>query len=70
MKALEPEPLKPDEEVVVVPIPPDGMISDLTAPPSPIVAIVKKKPRKKSAVNTSGRITPVPQHSWRPSAAG
>jgi hypothetical protein len=58
-KALEPEPLKPDEEVVVVPAPPDGMISDLTAPSPPMVAIVKKKPRKKSAVNTSGRITPV-----------
>jgi hypothetical protein len=54
-KALEPEPLKPGEELVVVPTPPDAFVSDLA---SPIVAIVKKKPRKKSGVDTSGRITP------------
>ena len=54
-KALEPEPLKPDEELVVVPTPPDALVSD---PAAPIVAIVKKKHRKKSGVDTSGRITP------------
>lgn len=54
-KALEPEPLKPDEEVVVLPTPPDAFVSD---PAPPMVAIVKKKPRKKSAVSMSGRITP------------
>jgi hypothetical protein len=54
-KALEPEQLKPDEELVVVPTPPDAFVSD---PAPPIVAIAKKKPRKKSGVDTSGRITP------------
>jgi hypothetical protein len=54
-KALEPEPLKPDEELLIVPAPPDPFISD---PAPPLVAIVKKKPRKKTGVDTSGRITP------------
>ena len=54
-KALEPEPLKPDEEIVVVPTPPDPFISD---PALPIVAIVKKKSHRKAGVDTSGRITP------------
>jgi hypothetical protein len=54
-KALEPEPLKPDEELVVVPAPPDPFVSDRALP---IVAIAKKKPRKKAGVDTSGRITP------------
>jgi hypothetical protein len=52
-KALEPEPFKPDEEVVVLPTPPDAFVSD---PAPPMVVIVKKKPRKKSAVSMSGRI--------------
>jgi hypothetical protein len=54
-KALEPEPLKPDEELLIVPTPPDPLIGD---PAPPLVAIVKKKPRKKTGVDTSGRITP------------
>jgi hypothetical protein len=54
-KALEPEPLKADEEVVVMPAP---EAADFMSPVPPMVAVVKKKPRKKSAVNTSGRITP------------
>jgi hypothetical protein len=54
-KALEPEPLKPGEEIVIVPTPPDPFVSD---PAPPIVAIVKKKSRKKTGVDTSGRITP------------
>jgi hypothetical protein len=54
-KALEPEPLKPDEELVIAPASPDPFISD---PAPPLVAIVKKKPRKKTGVDTSGRITP------------
>jgi hypothetical protein len=54
-KALEPEPLKPDEEIVIVPTSPDSFVSD---PAPPIVAIVKKKSRKKTGVDTSGRITP------------
>jgi hypothetical protein len=54
-KALEPEPLKPEEELVVVPTPSDAFVSD---PAAPIVAIVKKKPREKTGVDTSGRITP------------
>ncbi|MEO8319676.1 MAG: hypothetical protein ABI561_15250 [Bradyrhizobium sp.] len=54
-KALEPEPLKPDEKLEVIPTPPDAFVSD-SAPP--VVAIGKKKPRKKTGVDTSGRITP------------
>jgi hypothetical protein len=54
-KALEPEPLRPDEELVVIPTPPDAFVSE---PSPPMVAIVKKKLRKKSALDTSGRITP------------
>jgi hypothetical protein len=54
-KALEPEPLKPDEELLVVPTPPDPFVSD---PAPPLVAIVKKKSRKKTGVDTSGRIAP------------
>ena len=54
-KALEPEPLRPDEELVVIPAPPDAFASE---PSQPMVAIAKKKLRKKSAVDTSGRITP------------
>jgi hypothetical protein len=54
-KALEPEPLKPDEQLLIVPTPPDPFVSD---PAPPLVAIVKKKPRKKTGVDTSGRITP------------
>jgi len=54
-KALEPEPLRSDEELVVIPAPPDAFASE---PSQPMVAIVKKKLRKKSAVDTSGRITP------------
>jgi Berberine and berberine like len=50
-KALEPEPLKPDEEVVVLPTPPDAFVSD---PAPPMIVIVKKKPGK-SAVSMSGR---------------
>jgi hypothetical protein len=41
-KALEPEPLKPDEEVVVVPAP---VGADLIAPMPPMVTIVTKKRR-------------------------
>jgi hypothetical protein len=54
-KALEPEPLKPDEEVVMIPAPESA---DPMSPMPPMVAVVKKKPRKKPAVDTSGRITP------------
>lgn len=54
-KALEPEPLKPDEELLVVPPLPDPFISD---PSPPLVAIVKNRSRKKKGVDTSGRITP------------
>ena len=54
-KALEPEPLKSDEELVVVPTPSDEFVSD---PAAPVVAIARKKPRKKTGVDTSGRITP------------
>ncbi len=54
-KALEPEPLKPDEEVVMIPAP---EVADPMSPAPPMVAVVKKKPRKKSAVDTSGRTTP------------
>ena len=54
-KALEPEPLRPDEELVVIPGPSDAFVAE---PSQPMVAIVKKKLRKKSAVDTSGRITP------------
>jgi hypothetical protein len=53
-KALEPEPLKPNEELVV-PTSPEAFVLD---PAPPIIAIVNKKPRKKSDVDTSGRITP------------
>src|SRR4051812_27392867 len=53
--ALEPEPLKRNEELVVVPAPSHPFFSDTAAP---LIAIVKKKPRKKSDVDTSGRITP------------
>jgi hypothetical protein len=54
-KALEPEPLRRDEEPVVVPTPPDAFLSE---PSPPMVVIVKRKLLKKSAVDTSGRITP------------
>lgn len=54
-KALEPEPLQPDEEIVVVPTTPDLFVSD---PAPPNVAIVKKNSRKKTGADTSGRITP------------
>lgn len=56
-KAMEPEPLKADEEMVVVPDPATAG-SDFMSPMPPMVAVVKKKPRKKSAADTSGRITP------------
>ena len=54
-KALQPEPLRPDEELVVIPTPPDAFVSE---PSPPMVMVVKKKLPKKSAVDTSGRITP------------
>ena len=54
-KALEPEPLQPDEEVVMIPAP---EVADHMSPMPPMAAVVRKKPRKKSAVDTSGRITP------------
>jgi hypothetical protein len=54
-RAMEPEPIKVDEEVVMIPGPESA---DPMSPAPPMVAVVKKKPRKKPAVNTSGRITP------------
>lgn len=53
-KALEPERLKPDEEVVVITAPASA---DPMSPMPPMLAVVKKKPHKKS-VDTSGRTTP------------
>jgi hypothetical protein len=46
MKAMDPEPLKPDEEVVVIP-PLDAPGADLINPMPPMIAIVKKKPTVK-----------------------
>jgi hypothetical protein len=46
MKAMDPEPLKPDEEVVVIP-PLDAPTADLINPMPPMIAIVKKKPTVK-----------------------
>ena len=54
-KALEPEPLQPDEEVVMIPTP---EVADPMSQMPPMATVVKKKPLKKSAVDTSGRITP------------
>jgi hypothetical protein len=54
-KALAPEPLRPDEELVVVPTAPDAFVSE---PSPPMVMVVKKKLPKNSAGDTSGRITP------------
>jgi hypothetical protein len=56
-KALEPDPIKPDEEVVVIP---DtiGIGADFMSPMPPMIAVVKKKHRKQSTADTSGRITP------------
>ena len=54
-KALDHEPLKQDEGSNVVPAPGEPLVSD---PVPPVVTIVKKKARKKSSVDTSGRITP------------
>jgi hypothetical protein len=54
-RAMEPEPLKPDEKVVMIPAPESA---DPMSPMPPMVAVVKKKPRKKSAIDTFGRITP------------
>jgi hypothetical protein len=56
-KAQKPEPVESDEEVVVIPAPATVGI-DPMSPMPPMAAVVKKKPRKKPAVNTSGRITP------------
>jgi hypothetical protein len=53
MKAMDPEPLKPDEEVVVIP-PLDGPSADLINPMPPMIAIVKKKPTVKRK-NTAKR---------------
>ena len=51
-KALEPEPSKPQKQLVVSPNPTDAFES-LPDPTN----VAKKKPRKKSGVDTSGRIT-------------
>lgn len=56
-KALEPEPIKPDEELVAIPAP-LSIGDDYMSPMPPVIAVVKKKLSKKSAVDTSGRITP------------
>jgi hypothetical protein len=55
-KAQKSASVESDEEVVVIPNPTPGI--DLITPMPAMVAVVKKKPRKKPAVNTSGRITP------------
>jgi hypothetical protein len=44
-KALEPEPLKPDEKIVVVPAA-DAVGTDFLAPMPPMIAVVKKKRRE------------------------
>jgi hypothetical protein len=46
--ALEPEPLKPDEELVVVPTS-DAVGADFMAPMPPVTMVVKKKRRKPAA---------------------
>jgi hypothetical protein len=47
MQAMATEPLKPDEEVVVIPaLEPGG--ADLIAPVPPMIAVVKKKRRRAS----------------------
>jgi hypothetical protein len=56
-KALEPEPIKPDEELVTIPAP-LSIGDDYMSPMPPMIAVVKKKQSEKSAVDTSGRITP------------
>jgi hypothetical protein len=56
-KALEPEPIKPDLELVAIPAP-LSIGDDYMSPMPPMIAVVKKKQSKKSAVDTSGRITP------------
>jgi hypothetical protein len=63
MKAMEPEPLKPGEEVVAVPAP-EVVSADLMAPMAPMppmVAIVKKKRRtssKKPAAKKAAKKAP------------
>ena len=54
-KAMEPEPLHPDEEVVMIPA---REVSDPMSPMPPLAVVVKRKPRKNSAIDTSGRTTP------------
>jgi hypothetical protein len=56
-KALEPEPIKPDEELVAIPAP-LSIGDDFISPMPPMIAVVKKKQSRKSAIDTSGRITP------------
>ena len=56
-KALEPEPIKPNEELVAIPAP-LSIGDDYMSPMPPMIAVVKKKQSEKSAVDTSGRITP------------
>jgi hypothetical protein len=56
-KALEPDPIKPDEEIVAIPSP-LSIGDNFISPMPPIIAVVRKKRSKKSAVDTSGRITP------------
>src|SRR5450755_4548121 len=46
MKAMATEPLKPDEEVVIIP-PLDAPGADLINPMPPMIAVVKKKPTVK-----------------------
>jgi len=54
--AMEPEPLKPGDKVLMVPMVSDGMMGETMMPP--FVIIPKKTARKKKTPNMSGRITP------------
>jgi hypothetical protein len=57
--ALEPEPLKPNEEVVVVPTS-EVVSADAMAPMSPMISVVKTKRRKKApakAAKTPQRVS-------------
>jgi hypothetical protein len=56
--ALEPDPIKPGEEVVYLPMAGGGIMGDPVMEPFVIIPRRKKSAPKKNTPDTSGRITP------------
>jgi hypothetical protein len=56
--ALEPEPIKPGEEVVYLPVTGGGIMGDSIMPPLIVIPRRKKSAPKQETPDTSGRITP------------